>query len=839
MAVLQRVAFYPQQRLDTPDARALEAFSQNDWNYFLRGVVSTKSMVISGFDVSNYANIFTVPGVKLKISNTSLIHPEAKTAASGFYVAAGNEKDITLTLNPASTNFVEMDLKSSPSVRDVRAFWDMGADGGKGSEYTDNIDTVINLEIDVTANVAGFSEGKIPLYKIVTNAQGLVLELTDCRPMMYRLATGGSSPDPLANAEFPAIPDASHAEFENNPTATEATATNAPFLGGDKNIKSLKQWMDIIMTRMKQMNSTSYWYQRPQSTLAGIYQNAALTILSGGSWEHLTGAAGRLKLTDGSTVIRFGQENSILQPFASIDLTVNKTLYILLSNDGSAVTYGYGGDTSTPVIPRDITAVTNTTVTVEPDGNYVLVDGKLFIKGAEFSYDSYNDTTGLFLGVYPDPSALAEVGDIAYQASNAGVGYYMTSTTDRLPNVTADGISLGVERVYWLAYFDSVETIIIKDSELIPGESVQVGDDTPDQVYEYIGSTSGADNYPVYDVNSIPNGMNLTDAISEAFKLLETPIYDEIIPDTDSSGWEANEIVYLPNNTKTNTSATYTMGTDELQVYRDGNLLRKTYDYDELSSNSIRLLRPIYVDSYLRFRISSVGGAGSASGAVSAISLQSAYDNGKTITSIPNEPVVFNGSTPTQEVLSIDGKITVTSLVKSGGVEIVDVETNPIPAGKTGLWVDQATKKLFFTNPDGSFLAVSGGIEHITGDNANLKRSMQNTTGATIPVNSAVYISGTRQIALADADDPIKHRIFGFTAASVGNNDWVDVIYQGVVPNLLAGSGIASGSWVWLQAVPGTISDTDAGITGAYLVIVGQADGDDLIIQIQTNGQIG
>jgi hypothetical protein len=839
MAVLQRVAFYPQERLDTPDIRSLEAFSQNDWTYFIKGIMTTKSMVVSGFDISNYANIFTVPGVKLRLSNVSLLHPEAKTSSSGFYVSAGNEKDVTLSLNPSATNFVEMDLKSTPGVRDIRAFWDMGADAGKGSEFTDIVDTVINLETDISTNVAGFSAGKIPLYKIVTNSQGLVIEITDCRPMLFRLGTGGSSPDPLATAEFPPIPDQTHAELETNGTATEATTSNAPFLGGDKNIKSLKQWMDIIMTRLKQMNAVPYWYMKPQATIASAYQNAALTLTSGGMWQHLTGTPGYLRLIDGSTMIRFGQDNSVLLPFTSFDLTVNRTLYVILSKDSSTVSYRAGGDDVSPVVPKDIIAVTSTTVTVAPEGNYLNEDGTLFIKGADFTYESYNDLTGLFLGVYPDPSGLVAVGDTAYQGSRNGIGHYMTSTPDAMPKIV-DGISLGVERVYWLAYYDGNDTIIIKDSELLPGESVQVGDDTPEQVYQYIGSQSGADNFPIYNVQTIPNGINLTDAIAEAYKILEKPIYDEVIIDNSHSGWEADTVIYLPNNSKTGAAAQYVLGTDELQIYRDGTLLRKTYDYEELTSTSIKLLRPIYVDSYLRLRISSVGGSGLSTGMMdSNRNLQAAYNNGRTITAVPDEPVLINGSSSDQEVLRVEGKLTATAPIKTAGTEMIESGSNPIPSGKTGLWVDEATKTLFFTKPDGTLIPLSGAIEALQGDNANFKRRMQNTTGSTIPAGAAVYIKGTRQIGLADADDPLAHRLFGFTIQTIPDGEFGDVVYQGVVPNIMQGTGIPSGTWMWLQTVPGSIATTPPNMSLSYQVIVGQVDGDDLIIQIQTSGQIG
>ena len=242
MAVLQRVALYPNERYDTPDARAMEAFSQNDWRFFLSGIISKKSYVLSGFEITNYANIFRVSGVRLRQNNAVIMHPEATTQAAGFYVAAGSEPDAQLQLSPNATNFVEIDFETTSGTPDTRAFWDMGADGGKGAEFTDEVDTVINLELKITSNTSSFSGGKIPLYKIVTNSNGLAIEVTDCRPLFFRLGTGGTAPDPAAEYNWPQTsPDSEHAQFETPIKSVAATESNAPFEGGDKNIKSLKE----------------------------------------------------------------------------------------------------------------------------------------------------------------------------------------------------------------------------------------------------------------------------------------------------------------------------------------------------------------------------------------------------------------------------------------------------------------------------------------------------------------------------------------------------------------------------------------------------------------------
>lgn len=901
--ILQRVALYPQMRLDVPDARAIEAFGQNDWKYFLSGIISAKSLVISGFEITNYPNIFTVPGVKLQLNNVSLIHPEAATQAAGFYVSSGSEPDANLILNPSTTNFVELDLKNTPGTRDVRAFWDPGANGGEGGEFTDTVDTVINLDLEVLVNVSGFTSGRIALYKIVTNASGVVTEITDCRPLFFRLGSGGTSPDPDHEATFPNLPDLAHAQFETPVKATQATTSNAPFQGGDKNLRSLKQWMDVVMTLLKTSNGVPYWYMKPQASLAGVYQNAASCILSGGTWEHLgksakvtatttnsvtvqtgtlfnagpstfkvgtsvynytsynsatgvfsgvtpnpsavpigdyvqQGAIGHLKLHDGSVLVRFGQANSTLTSFSDVDLTTYRTLFTILSSSGSAFGYTMGEDGLTPIIPKTLTSISNGSLTAATGGNYRATAGKVMVRGQEFSYTSYNTATGLFLGVSPDPTGLLKVGDFVYQAASGLTAYYHVSDSADVPGVV-DGVSEGAERVFWIAYFDGNNTIFIRDSELLPGESAAVGSPDPNQIYAFVGSSGPNDAFPVYNVNSIANGTALVDAIGAAFTVIETPIYDEIIP--APLGYPVDAIINLPINSKTSTPGAYSIGTDELEIYRDGILLRKGYDYSELTSTQIQVLREIYADSYIRFRIASIGGAGAASGGgPPGTSLQDGYNNGATIVTVPGTPVVIDGASG-NKLLHIKGDMLVDGVIDPTGLEFDEVNTSPLAVGKSGFYV-HPTDGLIFMKKNGPTAAVqvkiSEVVANLSGDSGSLKRSMQNASGATIPAGTPVYISGIRQIALADADNEAAARFFGITAQTIASGAFGDVIYQGVVPGILSGTGIPAGEYLWLQTTPGSMDTMPPDTSGSFLIIIGISDGDDLILQQQTNGRL-
>jgi len=909
--ILTRTALYPQERLDVPDARAIEAFGQNDWSYFLKGIISSKSLIVSGFDVSNWGNIFTVPGVKIRQNNVSLIHPEAKTQAMGFYISSGSETDYTLVLNPDATNFVEVDLKTEGGARDVRAFWDPAANGGAGGEYTDTVDTVINLALNITVNVSGFGDGRIPLYKIVTDSDGKVVQITDCRPMFFRLGTGGSSPDPSADYSFRSTPDLAHSRFETAVTATKAESNNQVFQGGDKNIRSLKEWMDVVMTQLKRGMNLPYWYASPRVSLAEAYQNSALTFLTGGYWKHLgrsspvtevsstsirvqskndlptdasftpspssvsingqtffytlydkesglfsgvtpnpvssgvvvgqiaaQGSLGHLALEDGSVLVRLGKANCTLSAFQDVNLNTQRVLFAILPIGSGSVAFSMGQDGASPVVPMPVTARTINTITVAGDGNYRTNGGTLLIKGQSFSYTGFQPQTGLFSGVSPDPTGLVAGSDLVFQDSNGGSAYYHQAQSQDVPSVSS-GVSEGAERVFWLAYFDGTNTIIIRDSELVPGERVEVGNDTASQVFQYIGSTGAADNFPVYRVNTISDGTDLTKAIQKIYQILETPIYDEILPDSSGNGWAADDVVSLPPNSRAfGETAQYTMGSGELEVYDNGVYMRNGYDYVEYNSQSIRLLRPVFTGSYIRFRVSSVGGAGAAAGGGTAgADIQAVYNNGSNVLVQSGRPVVIDGAF-NEKLLHIKGGLQVDGLIDPTGLELAKQSENPITTLKMGIWVHD-DGHLKYTKEDGTIINLSGVVERLDGDTQYFFRKKRNETGATIPSGAPVYIKIDGTIALADADDETAATFFGIAAESIPSGSTGKVIYQGVVPGVLGGLGLATGSYLWLSTTPGGMSPVSPDSPGAYLRVIGIVDGDDLILQQQVSGQVG
>lgn len=931
MAVLQRVALYPNERYDTPDARAMEAFGQNDWRFFLSGFVSSKSYILSGFEITNYSNIFSNSGIKLRQNNAVIMHPEATTQAAGFYVASGSEADALLQLSPDATNFVEIDFETSSGSPDTRAFWDMGANGGAGAEYTDDVDTVINLELKVTSNVSGFTAGKIPLYKISTSPSGVALEVTDCRPLFFRLGTGGTSPTPENQFSWPTnAPDAGHSQLETPITSNGYTAFNAPFQGGDKNLKSFKDWMDAIMTSLMKLKGSPYWYS-PAESVPATYQNSSMMLLVGGIWKHGTvdsqnyiSDSGKLALEGGSTIYRLGkQHNPSLSPFPLLDMNTHRVLFIILPYD-SGVTYGMGENDLTPVNPRVVTDVEHTQIVVSGNGNYILSGGVVLVRNQKFSYtnatyDSSTDKT-TFNGISPDPSGLAKSGDYVYQAEDGVTGYYHYGQSETVPGLTGH-VSEGVEKAMWLAFFDGTK-MHTPNSELEQGEQIQVGDNTSQGVLNYIGSTGESDSNPVYGVNTVADGTNLTDAITEVCKVLEAPIYDEIVWDMAGTGWLPDDILTLPPNSRAvlgyqaeesggvgivvktaiNDSATiiptggavyvvnaasnpirvapitnpstqaffgiaattmapsglgsviyggttdtvydrrnqgiYTLNSGELEVYENGVLWREgaNGDYVELSNKTIKVNRIVPPGSYIRFRIVSVGGAGAAAGnGLTGITMQAAYSNGRTITTLPSEPVEINGIYG-EKLIKIHGDAEIDYLAQMGSAGFNLSEENPIQVGNVGIWVDSDTSRLQYTRPDGTILHVGDILENVGSDDFQMTRTMTNISTASIPAGSPVYIVSPGNIALAHCDSETAHKFFGIAAATIPAGQSGKIIYGGIAPGIFSGMGFNTG-YIWLGSTPGSLQLVEPDNSGDYLMIIGLIDGEDLILQPQLNGK--
>lgn len=294
MAVLGRLLLGSAERLDLPDMLSIESYVAGDFKYLMQSFVgSDKPQVLKGFDIINPQDSIGTEAVSIRIADSVVYYPASQAGSFYFGLEEGNTNAQPLTpeLRKNATNFIYLTFTTFDTARDSRAFWDPDQNGGEGGEFSQDINTESVLSVEVNVSTSTFPEDTIPVAKVVVGPT-VITSIQDCRDMMFRLGTGGLNPDPFANYEFRELPSAPYARNEPATTMNSAFDPN-PFQGGDKNIQSLKEWMDVVMTLFKEITGNTYWYQSTTSggvtppNVNDIFHDAlGSTLKSKGEWQY-------------------------------------------------------------------------------------------------------------------------------------------------------------------------------------------------------------------------------------------------------------------------------------------------------------------------------------------------------------------------------------------------------------------------------------------------------------------------------------------------------------------------------------------------------------------------
>lgn len=301
MAVLGRILLNSAERVDLPDLLSIDSYATGDWKYFMQSLVgATKPYVLSGFDVINPGNAIGLPTCSFRVADSVVYYPGS--AAGPFYygLPEGNSASAPLVpqLRTNATNYVYLTLTTFDTASDTRALWDPDRNGGAGGEFTQDLNTESVIQAQLNISTGSFPVNTVPL-AIITVGPTAIISIVDARDMMFRLGTGGIAPDNLASFAFPSLPSSTYARQETSGSITSLTDPN-PFQGGDKNIKTLKQWMDAVMTKLKEIGGTAYWYEDTTTfSLIKLFHDALTTTWkSKGSYTHSSATPGQLSWSE-------------------------------------------------------------------------------------------------------------------------------------------------------------------------------------------------------------------------------------------------------------------------------------------------------------------------------------------------------------------------------------------------------------------------------------------------------------------------------------------------------------------------------------------------------------
>lgn len=283
MSVRRRQNWLGQQRVDAPHLKSIESAVSNDFDELIKGLVigENKSYVVRGFEISMPGAILSsATGLQLLVENSAILHGASNESGTFYTIPTGTSPEIlNPTVNPRvqgsftpnADNFIGIEFlrNINDSTTDQVNFWNPTSN----IEFTKTVPLAITLDYKIVINTT-LTSNVLPIAVVKTNSSNNVESITDRRPMLYRLGTAGfSNPNPFH------LYDWSEGRTEN--FYTSFSSTSNPFAGGDKQIATMKDFFDAIMTEFKLLKGTPFWYSESAGSISRLRQDIANMAFTG------------------------------------------------------------------------------------------------------------------------------------------------------------------------------------------------------------------------------------------------------------------------------------------------------------------------------------------------------------------------------------------------------------------------------------------------------------------------------------------------------------------------------------------------------------------------------
>lgn len=254
--ILRQTNYLGQMRWDVPHLRAVESSAAADFDLLAGAIMAGKKpLVVKGLEVLMSGAIGApAENLLLEVADAVLMNPLASESGTIFMVMPDAAAEVLNSTNAkvngafsaGQVNYVGLDLRreADDSTADLVAFMDANTK----LEATKSVPLGRTMQYRIVISTVDFESQPylLPIAKVTTNASNLVTAIADARPMAWRLGLGGSSPDRYAGYSW-------------GDGRSEDVVTNV-FSGGDKQIGSLKDWVDAVMTRLWELGGGEYWY---------------------------------------------------------------------------------------------------------------------------------------------------------------------------------------------------------------------------------------------------------------------------------------------------------------------------------------------------------------------------------------------------------------------------------------------------------------------------------------------------------------------------------------------------------------------------------------------------
>ncbi len=517
MAIKRQGRFFSQQRISVPAVRDIEAGVAADFDSVLRDMMAgtTLGFVLKGFKVNIGASTFSQSADNLTLDTLdgSLLNTQAiesgtllKVAGSATEALNSSNARIVGSFIAGSTNYVSINyVRKASTSTDTVYFYDKNSE----TEFSKNLPVSTFLDYQIVINTTGFGSN-VPVAIITTNAGNVPTQITDSRNMFFRLGSGGITPNQFYDFAWTGGRD--------EPGVT-TTSNDDIFSGADKDIGFFKEWMDAIMTSIKEIKGTSYWFSTGSGggsptglSLQTVNDDANLSTWHGaGTLYHNIALTGQLVSSATFTVRNMITDAAfVIEPFTKA-LALDEVLFVNLNRFADIT----GDVTIAPagVLPGSLVGQNNLVIQASSIGQFVsLTSGagvgdwvkskndsvRYFRKVVNF-YNSAgsltNSTNASYLlldSAYNITGASTGVQQIHYNQGYYGAAQVLTSTKVAILN------TYDAQNVYWLAYRSDQGLHIRDRGRMVAGETRPIDENTSNNVLDFVGASNESLTYPVY-----------------------------------------------------------------------------------------------------------------------------------------------------------------------------------------------------------------------------------------------------------------------------------------------------------------------------------------------------
>lgn len=336
MSVLGRILLASAERVDLQDFASIDSYVGADFKYLLQSFVgSDKPYILKGFDVIDPENAIGSPTISIRVADSIVYYPGSSAGCFFHGLPAGNvlSTPIIPTLRKNATNYVYAVLSTFENARDTRSFWDPDLNGGEGAEFSQDVNTESVLKVELNVSISGYPSNVIPICKVVVGPS-VVSSIEDNRDLLFRLGNGGINSDPFSRYQWKSEPSIGYERTET-PIQMSSSADPNAFFGGDKNISSLKEWMDAIMSKIAELGGTTFWYENSSlyNTRHIFEDTTASFVTSKGSMSHSISSIGSLIWNEDIHVKYISDQRDLIIRANTKALNDNEVLYTALIRD--------------------------------------------------------------------------------------------------------------------------------------------------------------------------------------------------------------------------------------------------------------------------------------------------------------------------------------------------------------------------------------------------------------------------------------------------------------------------------------------------------------------------